>query len=83
MPIVDEKYVSPTWSNDHGTKINASEMQAITDTIEKNQNEKANKVNGAVEGHLAALDGEGNLTDSGIALSVVNGALNITYEEEI
>lgn len=66
MPIVGGKYVSPIWSNDSGTKINASEMQAITDTIEKNQNEKADKVTGAAEGNLAALDGTGNLVDSGV-----------------
>lgn len=38
MPITDGNYVSPEWHNDQGpAKINRSEMQAITDTIEKSQ----------------------------------------------
>lgn len=33
MPIVNNKYVAPTWVNDNPPYINASEMQAISDTL--------------------------------------------------
>ena len=36
-----------------------------------------------MDGDIASLDGSGNIKDAGFSLSVVNGALNITYEEEI
>ena len=36
---------------------------------------KADKVTGAVAGNLAALDAAGNLTDSGLALSIVDGGV--------
>lgn len=34
MPIVNNAYVAPTWVNDTSPYINASEMQAMCDTIE-------------------------------------------------
>lgn len=37
---------------------------------------KADKVSGAVNGDLAALDGTGNLTDSGVSTSSVNTAIS-------
>lgn len=36
MPISGGKYVSPTWANNASPAINASELQAITDTIAVN-----------------------------------------------
>lgn len=34
MPIIDGNYISPTWNNDDPPALNASETQAITDTLE-------------------------------------------------
>lgn len=34
MPISNGRYVSPTWINNQAPPINASELQAITDTLE-------------------------------------------------
>ena len=41
MPIVDGSYVAPTWVNDNPPAMDAAEMQALTDTVEANQNDKA------------------------------------------
>ena len=37
MPIVDGKYVAPTWVNGQNPPIDAQEMQAICDSVAKNQ----------------------------------------------
>lgn len=37
MPIINGRYVAPTWVNDENPPINAQEMQDICDSIEKNQ----------------------------------------------
>lgn len=43
----------------------------VTNTISADVSGKADKVDGATDGHLAGLDSTGNLTDSGIAASDV------------
>lgn len=48
----------------------------VVNTINDHEQNKADKVSDAVEGHLAALDDTGNLTDSGIA------APTITQDDE-
>lgn len=40
-------------------------------------NSKANKVSGATNGHLAGLDGNGNLTDSGVSPSDISSGIFI------
>lgn len=35
MPIQDGKYVSPDWSNSSPPPINASELNALSETVEK------------------------------------------------
>lgn len=37
MPISGGKYVSPTWHNNAAPALDAAELQAMTDTIEENQ----------------------------------------------
>jgi len=37
MPIVSGNYESPTWVNDQAPKLNADEMNAITQTVEASQ----------------------------------------------
>lgn len=37
MPINNGKYVSPTWANNASPAIDDTELQAITDTVEKSQ----------------------------------------------
>lgn len=75
MPIVDDKYVSPTWSNDSGTKLNASEMQAITDTIQRNQDYKIEKVAGALSGNFPIFGSDGAIMDSGLSKEYTVGSL--------
>ena len=36
MPIVNDNYVSPTWQNNGPPALDQSEMQDISDTLEKN-----------------------------------------------
>lgn len=43
MPIVSGAYVAPTWQNNGPPPINASELQAMSDTIASNQNTKTNQ----------------------------------------
>lgn len=38
MPIVNNAYSAPTWANGASPAINATELQAMSDTIEGNQN---------------------------------------------
>lgn len=54
MPIVDDAYVSPTWRNNQPPALNATEMQAITDTVEGNQDDIA-----ALQVQVAAI-GDGS-----------------------
>lgn len=42
---------------------------------------KMNVVSGAKNGNLAQFNGNGTLEDAGFSFSVVDGILNITYEE--
>lgn len=35
MPIVNGKYESPIWENNHQPAMDAAEMQAITDSVEE------------------------------------------------
>jgi len=39
MPIVNNKYVSPTWNNDAPPALDATEMQAITNTVQNLQSD--------------------------------------------
>lgn len=48
--------------------LTATDVQAAIDEV---VNEKADKVSSATNGHLAGLDGNGNLTDSGVVASNV------------
>ncbi len=48
--------------------LTATNVQAAIDEV---VNEKADKVSSATSGHLAGLDGNGNLTDSGVVASNV------------
>ena len=48
--------------------LTATDVQAAIDEV---ASEKANKVSSATSGHLAGLDGNGNLTDSGVVASNV------------
>lgn len=41
MPISNGKYVAPTWINNNAPAIDADELQAMSDTIEANQNSRA------------------------------------------
>lgn len=36
MPIVNDNYISPTWQNNGPPALDQSEMQDISDTLEKN-----------------------------------------------
>lgn len=74
MPIVDGKYLSPIWSNDSGQKLNASEMQAITDTIQRNQDYKIEKVTGALSGNFPIFGSDGAITDSGLSKQYTIGS---------
>lgn len=60
LKTIPEKTV---WINDSG--INVSAITDLQNTMPK----KADKVSGAVENNLAGLDAEGNLKDSGYAVS--------------
>lgn len=60
LKTIPEKTV---WINDSG--INVSVITDLQNTMPK----KADKVSGAVENNLAGLDAEGNLKDSGYAVS--------------
>ena len=60
--------------------INSGITDVLVAQITNNANNKADKVTGATNGHVAGLDANGNLTDSGIASSnvmqKVGGATN-------
>lgn len=45
MPMSGSQYVAPTWVNDNEPAIDASELQAMSDTIEANQTALETTVN--------------------------------------
>ena len=59
--------------NDYYTKTQADSLF----------NGKADKVSGAISGHLAALDSNGNLTDAGKALSDLQGRFDYSLDEKV
>ena len=59
MPISNGRYVSPTWINNQAPPINASELQAITDTLET-----LNGIGGSGRGYIIV-----GTTQSGATLS--------------
>lgn len=83
MPITNNKYQAPTWVNEAAPAIDADEMQAICDTVEKNQTESAGdyhaagnltvdgttELNGAVSTN-AGLSVAGSLTQGGKAVAL-------------
>ena len=83
MPITNDKYQAPTWVNEAAPAIDADELQAICDTVEKSQTESAGdyhaagsltvdgttELNGAVSTN-AGLSVAGNLTQGGKAVAL-------------
>lgn len=45
MPIQNGEYVAPQWTNNAPPPLNASELQAICDTVESNQDKYTKEEN--------------------------------------
>ena len=77
MPISGGKYVSPTWHNNAAPALDAAELQAMTDTIEENQN--------AVEAIQAAISGAAKVAVGSYAGTGAYGQANpntLTFDFE-
>lgn len=74
MPIVDGKYVAPTWSNNTPPAINAEELQAMSNMIVQNQ-DKYTKVQ-SLSSTTAALYGLGNTAVPDQVLAKIAGQIS-------
>lgn len=63
MPISGGKYVSPTWHNNAAPALDAAELQAMTDTIEGNQEPQSSAVQLSAAAQAALGLGSGSTLD--------------------
>ena len=68
MPISGGKYVSPTWHNNAAPALDAAELQAMTDTIEENQEPQSSAVQLSAAAQAALGLGSGSTLDDAMEL---------------
>ena len=68
MPISGGKYVSPTWHNNAAPALDAAELQAMTDTIEGNQEPQSSAVQLSAAAQAALGLGSGSTLDDAMEL---------------
>ena len=61
MPIVDGKYVAPTWVNNGPPAMDQTEMQAMCNTIVQNQSDAA-ELQAAVQALTTTVNGKARVT---------------------
>lgn len=68
MPISGGKYVAPTWHNNAAPALDETELQAMTDTIEENQEPQSSAVQLSAEAQAALGLGSGSTLDDAMEL---------------
>lgn len=82
MPIVDGKYVAPTWVNKGAPPISASELQAMSDTLVANQTAVSTAQEAADDAQTTA-DGKYTKPSAGIPKSDLASDVQTTLTDAL